>query len=83
MFSKKNTHYIPLGKRGMSQMGNVEVSKTNRIAKMRILVEQVIRRIKIFKILSTELPISLIPHIDDILIVCAAIANMKEPIFVD
>ena len=68
-----SSHYIPPGKRGMSQMGSVEVAKTNKIAKMRILFEQVIRRMKIFKILSTELPISLIPQIDDILTVCAAI----------
>ena len=81
--ARRITHYIPPGKRGMSQMGSVEVAKTNKIAKMRILVEQVIRRMKIFKILSTELPISLIPQIDDILTVCAAITNMKEPIFVD
>ena len=40
--ARRITHYIPTGKRAMSQMGNVEVSKTNRIAKMRILVEQVI-----------------------------------------
>ena len=80
--ARRITHYIPPGKRGMSQMGNVEVSKI-RIAKIRILVEQVIRKIKIFMILSTELPISLIPHIDDTLIVCVAIANMKEPFFVD
>ena len=33
------TLYVPLGKRGMSQMGYVEVSRTNRIAKLRILVE--------------------------------------------
>ena len=36
------TLYVPPDKRGMSQMGNEEVSKTNRIAKLRILVEQVI-----------------------------------------
>ena len=52
------THYIPPGKRGMSQMGNVEVAKTKRIAKLRILVEQVIRKLKTFRILSTELPVN-------------------------
>ena len=75
--------YVPPGKRGMSQMGNAEVSRTNRIAKLRILVEQVIRRMKCFRILSTELPLSLIPSVDDILIICAALSNMKEPIFKD
>ena len=40
------TLYVPPGKRGISQMGNAEVAKTNRIAKQRILVEQVIHRLK-------------------------------------
>ena len=64
-------------------MGSVDVSKTNRIAKMRILVEQVIRRIKSFRILSGELSISMIPHINDILVICAALTNLQKPMFVD
>ena len=81
--ARKITLYVPPGKRGMSQMGRVEVAKTNRIAKLRILVEQVIHRLKSFRIISVELPISMIPHIDDILVVCGASSNMKNPIFVD
>ena len=81
--ARQITHYIPPGKRGMSQIGNVEVAKTSRIAKLRILVEQVIRKVKSFRILSSEIPITLIPQIDDILLVCAALTNMKEPIFKD
>ena len=81
--ARRITLYVPPGKCGMAQMGNEEVSKTNRIAKLRILVEQVIRRMKSFRILSTEVPISVIPTIDDILIICAALTNMKDPIFVD
>ena len=81
--ARRITLYVPPGKRGMSQMGHVEVAKTNRIAKLRILVEQVIRRLKSFRIISGELPISMIPHIDDILVICGALSNMKNPIFVD
>ena len=81
--ARRITLYVPPGKRGMSQMGHVEVAKTNRIAKLRILVEQVICRLKSFRIISGELPISMIPHIDDILVVCGALSNMKNPIFVD
>ena len=81
--ARRITHYIPPGKRGMSQMGNVEVAKTKRIAKLRILVEQVIRKLKTFRILSTELPVTVIPQTDDILLVCAALTNMKQPIFID
>ena len=81
--ARRITPYVPPGKRGMSQMGSVEVEKTSRIAKLRILVEQVICRLKSFRILAGELPITVIPQIDDILIVCAALTNMKEPLFKD
>ena len=81
--ARRITLYVPLGKRGMSQMDHVEVSRTNRIAKLRILVEQVIRRLKCFRILSSELPVLMIPHIDNILIICAALSDMKKTIFVD
>ena len=36
-----------------------------------------------FRILSSEIPISMIPHIDDFLVIFAALSNMKQPIFVD
>ena len=45
--------------RGASQM-TPEVSKTSAIAKVRILVEQIIRRIKTFEILANELPMSML-----------------------
>ena len=72
--ARRITLYVPPGKGGMSQMGHVEVSRTNRIAKLRILG---------FWILSSELPVLMIPHIDNILIVCATLSNMKGPILVD
>ena len=51
--------------------------------KIRILVEQVIRQVKTFKILANELPISLIRHIDDILVMCCALVNLKPSVFRD
>ena len=45
--ARQITHYIPPGKRGMSQIGNVEVAKTSHIAKLRIL--QVICKVKSFR----------------------------------
>jgi len=62
-------------------MSCVDVARTKKVANIRILVEQVIRRLKTFAILKSELPITLISHIDDILIVCAALTNLKEPIY--
>ena len=73
----------PPGKGGTSQMTPAEISKTTSIAKNRILVEQVIRRMKTFQILGNELPITLLCHADDILIICAALCNFKSPIYND
>ena len=55
-----------------------EVSKTSAIAKVRILVEQVIRIIKTFKILASEMSISILEKVDDIVLVCAAICNFRN-----
>lgn len=71
---------VPPGKRGISQMTPQEIKKTSQVAKVRILVEQVIRRVKTFRIIANELPLTLLPHLHDILIICAALANLKNPI---
>ena len=71
---------IPPGRRGHTQMLPGQVLRTKEIAQLRILVEQVIRRLKCFRILSPELPPNLIGHIDDILVTCSAVVNVKEPI---
>ena len=72
---------VPPGKRETTQMTWTQLRKTSSIAKVHILVELVIRRLKTFTILSNETPISLLEHINDILIVCAAIYNFKERLY--
>ena len=64
-------------------MTPAEVSKTNDIAKLRILVQQMIRRIKTFKILANELPMSMLENVNDIMLICAALCNFKEPMYHD
>ena len=71
---------IPPGKRGTSQLTPEEVVRTSEIAKTRILVEQVIRRVKTFRLLAGEIPISLLRHLHDIMIVCCAISNFRDSI---
>ena len=71
---------MPPGRRGQAQMSSGQVLKTKEIAQLRILVEQVIRRLKCYRMLSQELPLTLVSHIDDILVICSAVTNMKEPI---
>ena len=72
---------VPPGKRGSSQMLPSEVTKTNKIAKTRTLVEQVIRRLKVFRFIANEVPINMLSYIDDILQICAAISNMQSSIY--
>ena len=59
-----------------------EVRKTKQVANLRILIEQVIRQIRAFKILSHEYPIKLLLNIDVIAVICAVI-NLRTPIFDD
>ena len=58
-----------------------EVTKTNKIVKTQILVEQVIRRLKVFRFRSSEVPINMLSSIDGILQICAAISNMQSFIY--
>ena len=74
---------VPPGRRGASQMTPAEINKTSAIAKVRILVEQVIRRSKTFQIIANEMPISLLSHVNDTLIICSALCNFKELLYND
>ena len=77
----RSIHLIkPPGKRGKAQMNSGNVLKTQEIAQLRILVEQVIRRLKTYRILSGELPLNMVVHADNIMTVCSAVCNMKVPI---
>ena len=77
------TFIVHPGKRDASQMTPAEVSKTSAIAKVRILVEQIIRTIKTFNILANELPMLMLENVDDIILICAALCNFKEPMYHD
>ena len=77
-------HFIvPPGKRGATQMTPSGFNKTLSIATVRILVEQVLRCLKTFRILATEMPISIIGQVDDMLTICGTLHNFKEPIYND
>lgn len=72
--------FIPPGKRGQEQFTKAEVQKTKKIANLRIFVEQAIRRMKTFRLIKNELPISLIGNLDNIVIICAALCNLYMPL---
>ena len=71
----------PPGRRGESQMLISDVRKTEKVANLRILVEQVIRKLKTFQMLARELPITATRNLDDIITICSALVNMHKPIY--
>jgi hypothetical protein len=80
MAKRSVTLEIPPPSSGIEQQTREHVHKTSRVANARIHVERSIGRLKEFSILSGTLPISLVPLIDDIMVVCAAVSNLKEPL---
>ena len=71
---------VPPGKRGSEQLCKTDVEKTKDVANRRIHVEQVIRRLKVFRILKDEMPISLVQNADYIVSICAFMSNLRGTI---
>ena len=74
---------IPPSKYTNLQMTKEDVAKTSKIANVRIYVEQAIKRMKDFKILSNELQIVMLPLADDIITVCGTLTNLLPPLCSD
>ncbi|XP_047137793.1 uncharacterized protein LOC124814300 [Hydra vulgaris] len=72
---------MPPGRKGSEQMTPSEIVSTQKVANLRILVEQVIRRLKTFRILAGEYPINMIRCFDDVVTVCAALSNLRKTIY--
>lgn len=70
---------LPFNKCG-GQLSAEDMASTFIVAQVRIHVERVIERIKIYQVLSNRIPLSLIPHIDKVTKVCAALVNLQSPI---
>lgn len=71
---------IPPSTTGKQQMLEKDVKETSRIANVRIYVEQAIGRLKNYKILKDELPITCLPLCDDIVITCCCLCNLMPPL---
>jgi hypothetical protein len=67
---------MPPGAKGHEQMTSQDVQKTKAIANLRIHVERAIQRLKTFRILKNQMPLNLLPLIDDIVVTCAALCNL-------
>ena len=71
---------IPPASSGVEQMKREDVISTKMIANSRIHVERAIGRMKYLSILCNVLPISLLPIIDDIVMVCGCLCNFLPPL---
>ena len=82
--AQRFTYYAsPPGRRGAAQMTPSEVRKAKHSANLRILVEQVIRRLKTFRILAMEYRINMLKLSDDVVCLCGALSNLRKPIYLD
>lgn len=68
---------IPAFTKGQTQLSQREVESSRHMSRVRIHVERAIGRLKTFKILSTQMSLSLVPHCDSIVTICSAICNLQ------
>ena len=73
----------PFADPNSSQFPEAEMELTYRIASVRIHVERVIQRIKIFNILNNRIATEMLPHMDEIMHICCILANLQSKIIKD
>jgi hypothetical protein len=83
LFVRKVKLTIPAFTKGRKQLPSPDVTSTRRIANVRIHVERAIRRLKVFRILSGTVPVNSLKKFDEILIVCAALVNLRPDLVKD
>ena len=59
-------------------MNTADLGKTTKIANLRILVEQVIRWLKCFRVLANGMTINELQYVDDMLKVLTSMPNLKK-----
>lgn len=74
---------IPAFLRGRSQLTVAEVKESQTIASVRIHVERAIQRIKKFRVLRNEIPLTLYGSINQIWTVCCLLCNFLPPLIHD
>ena len=77
---KKDCHLNIPAFSGGKQLSTKAVEKSRKIASVRIHVERSMERLKNFKILQGVIPLKLKNSLDQILIICAALGNLYEPL---
>ncbi|KAK7910479.1 hypothetical protein WMY93_015163 [Mugilogobius chulae] len=70
--------YIPAFLKKKAQLSAAEVRKTQSIARLRVHVERVIRRVKEHKLFRTEIPLSLTGSINQLFAVACLLVNYQN-----
>ncbi|XP_037515634.1 uncharacterized protein LOC119392748 [Rhipicephalus sanguineus] len=78
---QKGILVLPPFSKGNVQFTHEELLETYNVAQVRIHVERVIQRVKMFNVLNTRIPVDLIPRMGDIMRMCCILANLQAPIF--
>ena len=71
---------IPAFLQGRDQLSEEEVIITQQIASERIHVERMIQRLKTYHIFDRVIPLSMMGSLNQIITVCALLANFQDPI---
>ena len=70
---------IPSFTREKKQLNGEEVVRSREISRRRIHVERTIACLRKFRVLNSKVPLPLVKHLDDIVIVTAALTNLQKP----
>lgn len=62
------------------QMSEADMEDTYNVAQVRIHVERMIQRLKLFNIMNNRVPLSLVPYTFDVVHVCRALVNLQSSI---
>ena len=71
---------IPSFLKGRTQFSTEEVALSQQIASERIHVERMIQRLKCYHIFNRVIPIGMMGSLNQIISVCAMLANFQDPI---
>lgn len=78
--SQKGIIVLPPFSKGNVKFTHEELEQTHHVAQVRIHVERVIQRLKMFGIVNSRVPIELIPHMTNIVRMCCILVNLQPPI---
>lgn len=76
--SKSTILEFPSFTKGKSQLSGKEVDYSRKVANVRIHIERVIGRLRIWRILNTIIPISQVDLTDDIMITIGKFVSFKN-----